>query len=455
MLLQHFYDVIGIFMLYNLYLVSITYLFFQVKPNKYSFRNSSEPYTMFVDMNSFFASCEQQDNYYLRNRPVGVCVYTGKYGCVISPSIEAKKHGIKTGMRLNEAMELCPELVPVETHPDRYRSYHVKIMNVLRKYSQEVTPKSIDEAVIDFNSYKFIYKDLKPVALKIKNDIRSEVGDWLKCSIGIAPNSFLAKLASELEKPDGLTVINEQNIDTILEKLSLTDLPGISKGMETRFVRAGIKTPLDIRYASPQKLKEACKSIVGIHWHYRLNFVEADFVNETYKSMSVMRQLSKEQRSHQETLHNLLLSFCMKLEGRMVRSDVHCQHVYTHISYENGTQWKDNYKLATPLQDGIDLLHIIKHRMNAFEKKHSIPSLLNAATTAIGIVVSDFISSQCVQYSLFYDREKKDELRKTIYKIKDKYGNQKIKKASEITDEPTFKDAIGFGSVKDLHIDSD
>ena len=71
----------------------------------------------FVDMNSFFAACEQQVNFYLRGRPVGVCVYTGKYGCVIAPSIEAKKKGVKTGMRLNEAMQLCPELVPLETNP--------------------------------------------------------------------------------------------------------------------------------------------------------------------------------------------------------------------------------------------------------------------------------------------------------------------------------------------------
>ncbi|MFN5704885.1 MAG: DNA polymerase IV, partial [bacterium] len=84
-------------------------------------------------MNSFFASCEQQVNYYLRGRPVGVCVYTGKYGCVIAPSVEAKRAGVKTGMRLNDAIQVCPDLVPIETNPARYREFHVKIMNVLRK----------------------------------------------------------------------------------------------------------------------------------------------------------------------------------------------------------------------------------------------------------------------------------------------------------------------------------
>ena len=90
-----------------------------------------ESRVLFVDMNSFFASCEQQVNYYLRGRPVGVCVYTGKFGCVIAPSVEAKLRGVKTGMRLNDAIQVCPELVPIETNPARYREFHVKIMNVL------------------------------------------------------------------------------------------------------------------------------------------------------------------------------------------------------------------------------------------------------------------------------------------------------------------------------------
>ena len=126
---------------------------------------------MFVDMNIFFASCEQQVNYWLRGRPVGVCAYTGKNGCIIAPSIEAKRKGVKTGMRLNESIQLCPDIVPLETHPNRYREYHIKIMNVLKQYSEDVTPKSIDEAIIDLTDYKLIYKnlnDIQQLAHKIK-----------------------------------------------------------------------------------------------------------------------------------------------------------------------------------------------------------------------------------------------------------------------------------------------
>src|SRR6201992_962853 len=139
--------------------------------NQNSVKVKTEPRVLFVDMNSFFARCEQQVNFWLRNRPVGVCVYTGKYGCVISLSTEAKARGLKAGMRLNDAMKVCSDLVPVESNPERYRQFHTKIINVLREYCLDVVPKSIDEAIINLDNYDYMYKDPVDVARKIKQDI--------------------------------------------------------------------------------------------------------------------------------------------------------------------------------------------------------------------------------------------------------------------------------------------
>ncbi len=419
--------------------------------NQNSLKTNTELTVMFVDMNSFFASCEQQANYWLRGRPVGVCVYTGKYGCVIAPSIEAKKKGVKTGMRLDEAILLCPDLVPLETHPERYREFHKKIMGVLRKYSEDVMPKSIDEAVINFRDYTLIYKDLTEVAKNIKQDIYKEVGDWLKCSIGIAPNAFLAKLASGIQKPDGLTLISPQNIDQVLHKLSLRDLPGIGRGMAERFERAGIRSPFDIRHATPEKLRAACQSVVGLHWHYRLNFAEVDLSSSEYKSMQAMRQISKEQRKSLTTINELLLSLCMKLEGRLTGMSVHARHLYISTSYLNGTNWKDKVVLNVPLQDGIELLNIVRYKMEKYQKLHNCEPLINNQLAAIGVGVSDFVPDEAVQYNLFDNRMKKDTLRKTMYLLKEKYGKDSILKAAQVEDSPVLKDAIGFGSVKDLY----
>ncbi len=411
---------------------------------------------LFVDMNSFFASCEQQVNYYLRGRPVGVCVYPGKFGCIIAPSIEAKIMGVKTGMRLNEAMLLCPQLIPLETNPERYRQFHVKIMAVLRKYSDNVYPKSIDEAVVDLTNYELIHKDVLQVARDIKDTIKNEVGDWLKCSIGVAPNSFLAKLASDIQKPDGLTIIDSNNIDAVFSKLKLTDFPGIANQMEIRLNKGGITTPLEMRYASPENLKAILRSIAGYHWHCRLNFIEIDLDNEhDYKSMQAMRHLSKDQRKTIDGINDIFLTLCLTLEKRMVQRQFFCHQLGFSIKYANDNRWDDFIKTQTPLQDGVELFNAFTSRMNEFTKKTKTDSLINSGIISISIYVSHFIKSELVSYNLFEDNTKKNKLRQTVYDLKERYGKEKIQRAIEIKEEGTYKDVIGFGSVKDLEESED
>lgn len=410
-----------------------------------------EPYVLFVDMNSFFASCEQQENYWLRGRPVGVCVYTGKYGCVIAPSAEAKDKGVRTGMRLDEAIRLCPDLVPLETHPARYREFHVRMIRVLKKYSEDVIPKSIDEAVVNLHNYRLIYKDPEEVARKIKADIRNEVGDWLKCSIGIAPNAFLAKLASGLQKRDGLMTISPANIDQVLSGIRLTQLPGIARNMAIRLENAGINTPLDLRHTSAEKLQRACKSVVGLYWHYRLNFAEVDMKTQEYQGMSAMRSISAQNRRSLPYLESLLLSLCMTLEKRMVTQDLLCTEISIFIKYEGEYSWKQNIIMQSPVQDGIQLLHLIRLRMKRFEESQRCEPLINTNMTMISLGITRFVSAELVQYELFGNDVKKNRLRKVVYNIKEQFGKDKILKASELEEHSILKDVIGFGSVKDLH----
>lgn len=411
---------------------------------------------LFIDMNSFFASCEQQVNYYLRGRPMGVCVYPGKYGALIAPSIEAKKLGIKTGMRLNEVMEICPEFIPIETNAQRYREYHVKIMQILRKYSEEVIPKSIDEAIVDLSKCQHLYKtvdDMKELARKIKKDI-STLGDWLKCSIGIAPNAFLAKLASDIQKPDGLTVIVPENIDEVLSKLQLTDLPGIASGMERRLKAADIDTPLKLRYADPHTLKVACQGIVGMYWHYRLNFSEMDMIQHPYKNMQAMRHLSREQRSSLRTLDEIFVAMCMKLEKRMVNQGVYCKEIYLSLSYQNGEKWRCGGRTDRPMQDGTEIYKALKSQMEQFVKNNNNRPVLHEGLSGLGVTVSSFVTADVLQIELFEDNIRKDTLRKTVYDVKDRFGYDKLLKAIELKerhDMAAYQDLIGFGSVKDMY----
>jgi len=404
---------------------------------------------LFVDMNSYFARCEQQANYWLRGRPVGVCVYTGKYGCVISLSTEAKAKGLRAGMRLNDAMAVCPDLVPVESNPARYREYHKKIINVLQKYCKDVVAKSIDEAIINLSHYDHL--DPLTIAQNIKKDILENVGDWLTCSVGIAPNAFLAKLASvQGKKRDGLLMITPQNIDDILRPLKLGDLPGIGANMSYRLERAGIMTPLEMRYTTPDRLKAIFKSIDGIYWHYRLNFIETNIAAQDYRGMQAMRQISKEKRQHISYIDQLFMTLCLTLEKRMVSHKFYCKSVGFTARYEDGTRWDDAFTISVPVQDAISLMQMIRRRVDKFEKLNNAAPVFNTNINSMRVVVTNFVNNGNLLYSLFEDMEQKETALKTMHEIKNKFGADKLIRAIEMTDGKVIKDVIGFGSVKDL-----
>ncbi|GAB3328742.1 DNA polymerase IV [Larkinella ripae] len=414
----------------------------------------TNPTVLFVDMNSFFASCEQQVNYSLRNRPVAVCVYTGKQECIIAPSIEAKRLGVRLGMRLDEAIQLCPELIPVETNSQRYREFHVAIVEVLRQFTPDVLPKSIDEAVVDLTHCQLMYKDVLEVARQIKSDIRTKVGDWLQCSIGIAPNAFLAQLGSDLYKPDGLVVITPETIDEVLKKLKLTDLPGIGHPMAKRLEEQGILTPLNLRYASPERLRAVCKSIIGWHWHLRLNFGgEVDLDTNACKSMLAMRSISANQRRSAEQLDELLQSLCLTLERRMVKQDVFCQVVLFYCQYRDGRKYTDEIKLPEPKQDSMELYRLIRQRFERFQRVNPREPVLNPSIRSMSVSVFHFMASQLVPFRLCEDNTRKNTLRKTLYEVKERFGRDKLIRATELRDNPVFREVIGFGSIKDLHDD--
>ncbi len=412
-------------------------------------RSGEKALVMFVDMNSFFPSCEQQVNYWLRNRPIGVCVYTGKQGAVIALSKEAKKKGIKPA-RLDEIMKLHPEFVPLETNPGRYREFHVKIMNVLRSFCDDVVPKSVDEAVLNFGSYHLVHKDLVQVAKEIKQKIKQDVGDWFTCSIGIAPNAFLAKLGSDVQKPDGLTVITPETIDGILDKLKLTDLPGIGKQMALRLITGGISSPLQLRHTRPEVLRRVCKSVIGEYWHYRLNFLEVDIANDDYKSMQAMRQVSREQRQSVDMLYDILRALCVQLEKRLMKHQLKAHFLAFSCSYETGGNYEDYIRTDLTIQGAIEMQDIILKRIKDKEQATGCHKIINHDITRMTVWVTEFANSEDVQFMLFGDTLRKDKLRQVVYSVKDQFGFEKLQLAGQLTGTPVFKDVIGFGSIKDL-----
>jgi DNA polymerase-4 len=406
---------------------------------------------LYLDMNSFFASCEQQDDPNLRNRPIGVTTHDSAHACVIAPSIEAKKYGVKTGMRLSECKALCPHIIPVTARPYRYRQFHVMIMDVLYAYctKDEVMAKSIDEAVMNLTKYKLVYKDPIALAKEIKEKIKLSCGEFVKCSIGLAPNAFLAKLGTELQKPDGLIHITPENIDGYLAQLKLTDLPGIAKANEKRLLAIGIKTPLEMRHSSDALLRKAFGGVVGNYWYNRLNFKETDLYENEYRGMSATRTLSRKQAESRQSLESMLIALCTRLEQRLVKQEVFCKQLSFFLRYRDFTSWDTNIKLAEPIQDAMELRNYILERVKTFEQAHRTV-LFNPYIQNMGVGISQFISAKVMQYSLFDNKVNQNLVRKAMYQIKDKYGKNMVRKASETIEPNVMRDAIGFGSVKDM-----
>ena len=405
---------------------------------------------LYIDMNSYFASCEQQLQPKFRDVPIGVCPFTGNDPVIIAPSKEAKMYGVKTGMRFQDARKLCPQIIMVQARPVEYRKIHIQLMNILLTYCEDVIPRSIDEAVMNLTAYKYIYHDFKALALKIKEDIKTQIGEYVTCSIGISQNVFLAKLATEIHKPDGLIEITSDNIEHYLSKMQLTDLPGIAAGNEKRLKSSGIRKPIDLYNASESLLRKAFGGVVGNYWHYRLHFREVDLYTSSNKTMSAMRTLSANTRSSEIAMEGMLVSLCTKLEQRMVKSELFCRDIVFTTSYYDREGFKTSIKLQEPVQDAIDILQHIHQRIKVYQKETS-KKVFAKNIRSMGVVVFNFVDAKYLQYSLFDNRMQKDILRKAVYNLKDRYGKNIVRKACETIEDGHLRDAIGFGSVKDIY----
>jgi DNA polymerase-4 len=173
--------------------------------------NREKPLVMHIDLNSAFATVEQQSRPLLRGRPVAVMNRRVENTCVVTASYEAKAMGVKVGMRFYEAKKLCPGIIPIESDPPKYRFVYKKLMSIMNDYSPDVVMKSIDEGVMDFKGMKS-KRPLIDIGYEIKKRLRDEIGCAMRCNVGIGPSRFLAKTAAGLHKPDGLDVIDSSNL---------------------------------------------------------------------------------------------------------------------------------------------------------------------------------------------------------------------------------------------------
>jgi len=397
---------------------------------------------MHIDLNSCFATIEQQANPLLRGKPIAVGAYTTPNGCILAASVEAKRLGIKTGMRVKDGRAIYPKLIVLPSDPNKYRYVHLKLKKIISEYTNDFSPKSIDEFVLNMEDYLPLKEaPLKVVAQEIKDRIRAEIGEWLTVSVGISTNRYLAKIAAGLRKPDGLDEINHENYLNIYSTLKLTDLTGIKDANATRLNSMGIYSVMDFYDAPLWKLKAAFHSITGLYWQTRLHGYEVDAVEQkrgSYgNSVALGRNLSKV-----EELTPILARLTEKMATRLRMAGYKARGVHLAISYKDHGYWHMGRHVDHDLSDTNDIFKAALRLLTIASP--------NRPVRDVAVSVFALTRNNASQLNFFDDVVKNQNLTKATDEINRKWGNFTLHLGRSMEGAGEIKDRIAFGGIKEL-----
>lgn len=404
--------------------------------------NSEPSKIMHIDFNSCFATIEQQANPFLRGKALVVAAYDSPRGCILAPSIEAKKYGVKTGMRVSDGKLLCPSLIVMTSDPDKYRFVHLKLRKIISSYTLNFSAKSIDEFVLSFKSISSHRSQdgMYEIGKEIKQRIRDEIGEWMSVSIGIATNRFLAKTAASLHKPDGLDEINKSNFLQIYEKLALTDLCGIKKRNTLRLSTMNIFTVREFYEAPIWKLKAAFLGISGYYWHQRLRGLEIDnieFGRRTFgNSYSLPKPLLPEETKA------ILMKLIEKTAFRLRRGGFKTKGVHLALIFRDRRFWHKGISINHSLFDSREIYKELEKVLD------SCP--INTPVGNLAISCFNLVSDKTSQLEFFTDIPKLENLSVALDSIKNRWGGFAITSARMHNTGKFAPDRIAFGGVREL-----
>lgn len=403
---------------------------------------------LYVDFNSYFASVEQQLVPALRGKPVGVLAVMAETTCCIAASYEAKAYGVKTGTLVSEARKLCPDIVFVEARPPVYVQYHHQLIEIVESCTHVEKVLSIDEMVCKLTGSQQRPENALKLADKIKHALAKKAGDYIKCSIGIAPNTFLAKVASNMQKPDGCVLIAPDELPQRLYHLKLCDLNGIGKQMEARLARYKINTVEQLYAANKQQLQSAWGSIEGQRMYDKLRGLEPYYVKSTRSSLGHSHVLPPEQRNDagvRSVLHRLL----QKAGMRMRSYDLLASRVSVKVKFRNAPSWQME-SAVSPTDNTLRLIEVLEAFMLHYPK-------INVAPYAVGVSFFGLVTADEVARDLFQIEplENEKKLNVAIDALNLKFGKNTVYFGGA---HGALKDApmrIAFSHIPDLGVEGD
>ncbi|HBF36279.1 MAG TPA: DNA polymerase IV [Firmicutes bacterium] len=389
-------------------------------------RNLLERKILHMDMDAFFASVEQHDNPSFRGKPVIVGADPRGRGVVSTCSYEARKYGVHSAQPIKEAYRLCPQGIFLPVRGGRYTEVSRSIMHLLAEYTPLIEPLSLDEAFLDLTASQQIFGLAESIGKRIIEEIQNKLG--LSASVGIAPNKFLAKLASDLQKPHGFVVITPENVHEILERLGVEKLWGVGPKTAETLHGLGIGTIGELRQTSPQVLADSLGEL-GLQL-YELAYGHDErpvTPNESVKSIGHEITFQVDTEDHQ-FLVGVLLWLCDQVARRLRQNDVKGRVITIKLRDSN---FKTLTKRST-FDEPTDFEEAIYHEaLKLFER---IPKAA-CKVRLIGVSVSDFENKSRAQLGLFETESplpEKDltKLHQTIDKLRDRFGERIITKGT-------------------------
>jgi DNA polymerase-4 len=374
---------------------------------------------LYIDFNSYFASVEQQLNPALRGQPIAIVPVESDSTSAIAASYEAKAFGVKTGTPIYEARQMCPKLICVLAKHDAYVEFHGKILAEIDRHIPISKVCSIDEVACQLMDNENSIERATEIAHNIKNGLAKRVGAWIKCSIGVAPNRYLAKVATDMQKPDGLIFISINELPERLYPLSLRDLCGIGPNMELRLRRQGIYDMKTLCGLDMQEMRKAWGSVLGERMWHHLRGLELADIETKRTSLGHSHVLAPELRDPAKAAQ-VALRLTLKCASRLRRMGYVASAISLALKTEEGSNHERGRK-CQQVSDSPEFIKLVRSMWDEILKETGSNRIKK-----IGVSLYQLEESSSLHPDFFKAWKKAEALSQTLDEINHRYGRDAI-----------------------------
>jgi len=397
---------------------------------------------LYVDMNSYFASVEQQLRPELRNRPVAVVPVQAETTCCIAASYEAKAFGVKTGTQVAEARRLCPGIRLVEARPREYIAMHHRIVAAVDSCVPVRAVKSIDEMLCVLAREHREPAGGMQLGQEIKAAIRRAVGPHVRCSIGLAPNRTLAKMAADMQKPDGLTIVRMAELPERLFTLQLRDFPGIGSRMEQRLLSHGITTVEQYCRLPLERLTRIWASKVGGQaWWGIVRGEDCSEPPTRRRTVGHSRVLSPNSRDD-AAARSILLRLTEKAAARLRHIGYWAASLNVSVSFLGNERWSESQRIGL-CQDTATLINVVAKIWQHKPKGRLLK---------VGVTLNDLVPHQNATPPLWEAQRKMTTLSHVMDQANQNWGSHTLYLAPLHGTEREAPTRIAFTNIPDLDL---